>query len=223
MSPRVLLAALAVLLGAAVPAHAQLVDLCDDVPLGIECQAGDGRQTEGGKEHGKVSHKGWPKITGELWVVDHNGRSGTGTKLNDELLGGHGDDRLVGGKGNDVIWGDMWPTGNTTSQRDVLIGNAGRDWIYASHGTNRIAGGEGDDVIWSYFAVNVKLDAGPGNDKVWVKNGRGVVDCGPGRDRLRVPLEGYTYRNCERIRHYCTFGPDGHGGCNGPNDRRRRR
>jgi Ca2+-binding RTX toxin-like protein len=195
-------------------------DLCDDAPAGVKCQLGGGRQTAGGQDAGKVSHRGWPRVTGVLWVLDHSGRSGTGTALNDELLGGHGDDRLVGGRGNDIIWGDQWPTGNTTSQRDVIVGNDGRDWLYASHGTNRVSGGPGRDTIWSYFAVKVSVDAGPDNDRIWVKNGAGRVDCGAGRDVLHVPLAGYTYTNCETIEHYCTFGDDGHGGCNhGPGRR----
>jgi hypothetical protein len=195
-------------------------DLCQNAPAGVKCQLGLGRQTAGGKAEGKVSHKGWPRVTGVLWVLDHRGRSGTGTALNDELLGGHGDDHLVGGRGNDILWGDQWPTGNTTSQRDVLIGNAGNDWLYASHGTNSVVGGEGRDTIWSYFAVKVTIDAGEGNDRVWVKNGGGHVDCGPGRDVLHVPLAGYTSRSCEVIKHYCEFGDDGHGGCNhGPSRR----
>jgi Ca2+-binding RTX toxin-like protein len=189
-------------------------DLCHGAPAGVRCQLGLGRQTAGGKNEGKVSHKGWPRVTGVLWVLDHHGRTGTGTALNDELLGGHGDDHLVGGRGNDILWGDQWPTGNTTSQRDVLIGNGGRDWIYASHGTNSIVGGAGRDTIWSYFAVHVTIDAGPDNDRVWVKNGAGHIDCGPGRDTLHVPLAGYTYTGCEVIHHYCEFGEDGHGGCN---------
>lgn len=216
MSPRRILVCLALL---AIPAtaHAQVgvpTDLCDDAPAGIACQLGGGRQTAGGKAEGKVSHKGWPAVTGVLWIVDHQGRAGTGTKYNDELLGGHGDDRLVGGKGDDILWGDQWPTGNTTAQRDVLIGNAGDDWLYASHGTNRVTGGPGRDTIWSYFALDVAVKAGPGNDRVWVKNGSGRVDCGPGRDVLHVPLSGYTFRGCEVVKHYCEFGDDGHGGCN---------
>jgi Ca2+-binding RTX toxin-like protein len=189
-------------------------DLCDAAPAGVRCQLGGGRQTAGGKNEGKVSHRGWPRVTGVLWVLDHNGRSGTGSALNDELLGGHGDDRLVGGRGNDIIWGDQWPTGNTTSQRDLIIGNDGRDWLYASHGTNSVSGGPGRDTIWSYFAVHVTIDAGPDDDRVWVKNGAGHVDCGPGTDVLHVPLSGYSYSGCETIKHYCEFGDDGHGGCN---------
>src|SRR4051812_9133876 len=154
MSPRslaVLLPLLAIALAApSVPAAE--IDLCAAAPAGIKCQLGLGRHTAGGKKEGKVSHKGWPHVTGVLWVVDHGGRRGTGTALNEELLGGHGDDHLVGGKGSDILGGGQCPTGNTTSQHDVLIGNAGRDWLYASHGTNHVVGGPGRDTIWSYFA-----------------------------------------------------------------------
>lgn len=188
-------------------------NLCSDAPAGVKCQLGGGRQTAGGQDVSKVSHKGWPRVTGVLWVLDHNGRSGTGSPFNDELLGGHGSDRLAGGRGNDILWGDMWPTGNTTGQRDTLIGGPGNDWLYASHGTNHVSGGPGNDTIWSYFAVRATIDAGPGNDRIWAKHGTGSIDCGAGRDTIHVPLSGYSLRNCEVVKHYCQFGDDGHGGC----------
>jgi hypothetical protein len=205
----------------AVPALAQDAgrDLCADAPEGVKCIHGKGRQTEGGG--GKVSHKGWPPINGVVWVLDHKGRSGVATELNDELLGGHGSDRLDGADGNDVIWGDMWSKGNNERQRDTLIGGNGNDWLYASHGRNVIDGGAGRDTIWSYFAVRVTIRAGAGNDRIWVKNGAGRVDCGPGRDVLHVPLAGYSHTGCEVIKHYCSFGDDGHGGCKKRGTRRR--
>ena len=213
--PRFPLIALAcVPLCGAPAARAQLpVDVCATAPAGVQCQLGGGRTTAGGQAAGKVSHRGWPAVTGVLWVLDHHGRSGTGTALNDELLGGHGNDRLSGGRGADILWGDMWPTHNTTRQHDVLLGGPGNDWIYASHGTNVIRGGTGDDRIWSYFAVRARISAGPGNDHIWAKHGTGSIDCGPGRDVVRVPLSGYRLRGCETVKHYCTFGDDGHGGC----------
>jgi hypothetical protein len=206
--------ALALAGGQAVSASADEADLCAAVPAGVKCQLGGGRQTAGGKDVGKVSHKGWPKVTGVLWVLDHQGRSGTGSPFNDELLGGHGSDRLVGGPGDDILWGDMWPTQNNTYQRDKLVGGDGNDWLYASHGRNRVNGGRGNDIIWSYFAVRASIDAGPGNDKIWAKHGTGSIDCGPGHDVLHVPLSGYALHSCEVIKHYCQFGDDGHGGCN---------
>ena len=63
----------------------------------------------------------WPKINGELWInSDDLDISHTGTRKNDELLGGHGADRIHGGRGTDVIWGDHKATGNTTRQRDFV-------------------------------------------------------------------------------------------------------
>lgn len=195
-------------IGADVP-----VDLCAAAPVGVNCQLGGGRQTAGGQDVGKVSHKGWPNVTGVLWVLDHEGRRGTGSRWNDELLGGHGSDRLVGGRGNDILWGDMWPTENNTWQHDTLSGGRGNDWLYASHGVNRVSGGPGRDTIWSYFAVRASIDAGPGNDRIWAKHGTGSIDCGAGRDTIHVPLSGYRLRGCETVKHYCQFGDDGHGGC----------
>ena len=193
--------------------------LCNGTPLGITCRLGTGLTTPGGAAYGKVSHKGWPAVTGIYAVLDHHGRRATGTVYNDELLGGHGSDNLSGGAGDDILWGDQWPTGNDTWQHDKLAGGPGNDFIYASHGTNLVYGGAGNDTIWSYFAIHARILAGPGNDRLWVKNGGGSVDCGPGRDTIHVPLAGYTLHSCERVIHYCTFGANGHGGCKKPGER----
>src|SRR5262249_47622143 len=66
---------------------------CEPLAAGEQCGPGNGRKTPGGG--GKVSHKGWPRITGILWSVQESGRgthSHTGGPLNDELLGHHGSD-----------------------------------------------------------------------------------------------------------------------------------
>ena len=54
----------------------------------VRCQPGHGRRTSGGGGN-KVSHIGWPAVTGILWIVrEANQRPGDiGTELNDELLG----------------------------------------------------------------------------------------------------------------------------------------
>jgi hypothetical protein len=176
-------------------------DLCRDVPAGVKCQPGGGRRTVGGGE--KVSHRGWPAITGILWqVVDGAGRAKTGGPDNDELLGHHGSDTLSGGPGSDVLWGDWDPVGNSTGQRDVLRGGAGNDFIYPSHGTTRVL-------------------AGPGRDSIWAFYGHGTIDCGPGRDRVRVRLGGaFRLRGCEVVNHFCAYGADGHGGCRKPGQAR---
>jgi hypothetical protein len=176
-------------------------ELCRDTPPGVRCQAGNGRQTAGGGE--KVSHKGWPKITGVFWQVMNNaGRKKTGGAANDELLGHHGSDVLDGRAGHDVLWGDWDPKNNNTRQRDVLRGGAGNDFIYPSHGTTTVLAGPGKDYIWAFY-------------------GKGVIDCGPGYDTVRVRLNGaFKLKHCEVVGHFCQFGADGHGGCLKPGEKR---
>jgi Ca2+-binding RTX toxin-like protein len=205
MSPRHLAAAILVVLlvlaGDGVAGGRAAEDLCEPRRAGEQCGPGNGRRTAGGGE--KVSHKGWPAITGILWKVlgSHNARK-TGGPDNDELLGHHGSDRIQGMAGKDVLWGDWNPKNNNGRQRDVLRGGAGDDWIYPSHG-------------------RTVVDAGPGKDYVWAYYGSGTIDCGPGRDIARVRLETkFRVRNCERIRHFCAFGSDGKGGCKKPGEAR---
>jgi Ca2+-binding RTX toxin-like protein len=131
-----------------------------------------------------VSHAGWPKRDGVLWIARDVDSRNTGTERNDELLGGDGSDRIHGGSGHDVIWGDKNPSGQPAGQHDIVWGGGGADWIYTSHGTNEIHGGGGADNIWGYY-------------------GHGVIDCGPGRDTAHVRLNhAYRVRRCERIKHF---------------------
>jgi hypothetical protein len=174
-----LLASAAVVRPVAVAAAA---DLCaGHRGPGVQCAPGNGRRTQGGGN--KVSHVGWPAVSGILWIVRPGaaGRSDNGTSLNDELLGSHGNDLLRGGLGHDILWGDQLPVGNNTWQHDALDGGPGNDWIYSSHGHNDIQGGPGNDRIWGHF-------------------GHGAVDCGSGRDVVHVKHRStYKLANCERV------------------------
>lgn len=168
----------------------------------VNCGPGNGRRTSGGAE--KVSHAGWPAVTGILWqVLDtraHQHR--VGTEFNDELLGHHGSDTLNGGPGKDILWGDWDPKGNTTRQVDVMRGGAGDDFIYASHGTNRIDGGPGKDFVYAFF-------------------GHGTINCGSGKhDTARVRTNGaYKVRGCERVLNFCGHGQKPGGGCYKPGEK----
>jgi Ca2+-binding RTX toxin-like protein len=198
-----LLAALAILTPEPEPGFARDGDpslLCSDVHAGEQCGAGNGRRTAGGGE--KVSHQGWPAVTGVLWkVLDSGNHQKVGGPANDELLGHHGNDVVIGGTGNDILWGDWDPRNNTTRQSDVLNGGDGNDWLYPSHGRNMVYGGAGNDYIWAFY-------------------GHGVIDCGPGRDTVRVRMNGaYKLRGCEVVNHFCAFGSNGHGGCLKPGER----
>lgn len=175
-------------------------DPCAPRRSGEQCGPGGGRRTVGGGE--KVSHRGWPAITGIFFkVTDDGGHHKVGGSDNDELLGHHGSDRLSGGAGNDVLWGDWDPSGNSTGQHDVLRGGPGNDFIYPSHGSTTVYGG-------------------PGNDDVWAFYGHGFIDCGPGHDTVRIRLGGaFKTRSCEVINHFCAHGSNGHGGCKQPGER----
>lgn len=156
---------------------------------GTNCQEGNGRRVPGGGE--KVSHKGWPAVTGLLWIAKTAGsREYVGTEDNDELLSHHASDTVRGGDGDDILWGDWDPKNNTTKQRDRLYGDDGDDWLYASHGHNTLKGGGGKDFLYAYY-------------------GRGTLDCGAGKHdtaKIRLGTGQYKVKNCERILNFCTFG-----------------
>lgn len=178
------------------------VSLCPSGDAGVTCGPGNGRTTPGGGD--KVSHAGWPAVTGILFkVLDDRGRRQLGGPANDELLGHHGSDRLSGRGGHDILWGDWDPKNNNGHQRDVLRGGDGNDWLYPSHGRTTVLGGRGKDRVWAFY-------------------GRGFIDCGPGRDTIRIRTNGaYRHRNCEVVRHFCAHGSRTDGSCRKPGERRR--
>ena len=131
-----------------------------------------------------ASHEHWPTIHGVIKKAN-DGRSArfVGTGRSDELLGHHGSDVLSGRGRSDILWGDHDPTGQPSSQTDLIYGGSGNDFIYGSHGRNVIYGGKGNDAISVHY-------------------GRGVVDCGPGRDIYHVARsrkKGYRFINCEKV------------------------
>ena len=173
---------------------------CAGMDSGVQCAPRDSDSTIGGGD--KVSHAGWPRINGVLAkTIDGSGHKIRGGPKNDELLGRHGNDTVSGRGGRDVIWGDWDPSGNTTRQRDVLLGGAGNDIIYPSHGRTTVI-------------------AGPGNDTIRAFYGRGTIDCGAGtRDLAQIRENGaFKTRNCELIRHFCQFGSKPNGQCKKPGE-----
>ena len=131
----------------------------------------------------KASHKEWPKIDGKL-IINRNDQEtplqGLTTKHN-ELLGGHGDDTITAGDVGDVMWGDYKPSGQPTTQKDVIKGGPGKDHIYASHGTNTITSGGGADWIHAHF-------------------GRGTITCAN-----KKPLIFLSHRSQKKYKlHGCT-------------------
>jgi Ca2+-binding RTX toxin-like protein len=136
---------------------------------------------------GDTSHKGWPKINGDLKMhkADQDGEL-RATKLDkhNELLGGNGDDAIYAGNVGDVLWGDYKPGGQPTTQVDHIHGGPGRDFIYASHGANFIYSGGGRDEIHAHF-------------------GRGAIYCSP-KTILYISHRSqphYHLHGCTRIRY----------------------
>lgn len=188
-------------------------ELCGDHERGVvNCGPGNNRQPDGGGEkvphdNGLNSKKGqratraWPKLSGILWQVIEDSttpRTKRGGPLNDELLGHHGSDTLLGAGGHDILWGDWDPVRNNSTQRDVLSGGAGNDWLYPSHGRSVVRGGAGADYVWAYY-------------------GKGSIDCGPGNDMARIRTNGaFRTKNCEQIRHFCAHGENAAGLCLSP-------
>jgi Ca2+-binding RTX toxin-like protein len=138
----------------------------------------------------KTSHAGWPKIDRQ----QHNKLNETtpliGVRnLHNELLGGHGDDTIVAGRIGDVLWGDAQPCCQPETQKDVIKGGAGKDFIYASHGTNIISSGGGADQIHAHF-------------------GRGSITCASAKATVFVSHTSrkvYKIKGCPRI-SYKTVG-----------------
>ena len=175
---------------------------CGQLKANEKCHEGGGKRAAGGGQ--KVSHKGWPAITGVLWKV--TAAKGThrkeGGERNDELLGHHGNDTVIGGEGKDVLWGDWELAGNGESQSDVLKGGDGNDFLYPSHGKNVMLGGDGNDRLIAYY-------------------GHGTIDCGPGTGdyaQTRWQSNAYKVRNCEHVRHFCAFGSKPNGDCKKPGE-----
>ncbi len=120
----------------------------------------------------------------------------------DRLLGSSGNDRLNGGTDRDTLFGQ--------SGRDRLVGGFGRDRLYGGSNNDRLSGGghgdrlfgeRGNDRIHAGGAGDGpnRVDAGPGNDVINVRNKhRDHVLCGAGRDRV-VADRSDRLNGCERV------------------------
>ena len=144
-----------------------------------------------------AGHQFWPRMTfDDVQKAAKDAASvleGDADAVN-ELLGWHGSDTLHGGSRSDVIWGDHTADNQPLGQWDRMYGYAGSDFIYSSRGRNTI-------------------DGGPDNDAIKARYGRGVVNCGPGRDIVWVPKRrkrNWVFKNCEKF-EYRTESAVGHG------------
>jgi len=99
-----------------------------------------------------------------------------GTRRNDVLRGGNGNDLIFGFEGNDRIEG--------SNGDDCLVGGEGNDRIYGSNGNDVILGEEGNDYLDGSNG-NDRLFGGSGNDIVDAGNGDDYVEGNEGNDNLR--------------------------------------
>lgn len=135
-----------------------------------------------------------------------------GTKGNDRITGSNGPDRILGLSGNDTIDGGR---GNDcldgNNDRDNLNGAIGNDRVYGKLGNDALNGGPGKDHLSSgrgSDTINAAYGAdrvlgGSGNDAINVATAGPAarVNCGPGRDKVRLnPEEVRRAKNCEAVR-----------------------
>ncbi|NMG00884.1 hypothetical protein GPA27_26230, partial [Aromatoleum toluolicum] len=91
-----------------------------------------------------------------------------GSKKNDTLTGGIGDDQLYGRQGNDILSGG---DGNDLlfgeSGNDSLSGGAGNDYLDGGTGSDTMAGGSGNDIYIVDGTTDIVTElAGEGTDTV---------------------------------------------------------
>lgn len=109
-------------------------------------------------------------------------RGGNGNDLifgfegNDRIEGSNGDDCLVGGEGNDRIF--------ASNGNDVILGNEGNDYLDGSNGDDLIKGGAGNDTIEGSNG-NDRIFGGEGFDIINGGNGNDYVEGNEGNDFLR--------------------------------------
>ena len=116
-----------------------------------------------------------------------------GSKGDDVLYGGSGDDKIKGGSGNDTIYagdGDDSATGGKGDDviylgdgDDIGSGKAGEDSIYGGAGDDTLIGGKDDDVL-AGGEGNDLIKGGSGNDTLCGDDGKDTLYGGKGDDAL---------------------------------------
>jgi Ca2+-binding RTX toxin-like protein len=105
------------------------------------------------------------------------GRSGQ-----DTIISGGGDDFVRGGGGNDSIEGgagDDLLRGNAGN--DTILGGAGNDMLTGSNGDDLLLGGEGDDRLVGH-RNNDTLEGGAGSDRIEGRSGNDILSGGADAD-----------------------------------------
>ncbi|HYJ84008.1 MAG TPA: calcium-binding protein, partial [Allosphingosinicella sp.] len=117
---------------------------------------------------------------------------------NDELHGGDGDDELDGGYGADLVYGEA---GNdyisSVRGADILDGGDGNDNFYINRGsltleTVTASGGAGNDgfTLYAWTSSTFNVDAGGGDDVIYVSIMAGLANLTLGQGADRLVLDG---------------------------------
>jgi hypothetical protein len=181
----------------------------DDLIVGSE--RSDGLYGEDGDDE-LVGAGGDDRLKEPFYAVDEatsGDDSADGGPGDDEIELGFGDDEAAGGAGRDrIVLSQGNDTGDGGEGDDLLLGEKGRDELEGGPGKDRLAGDTGRD----------RLFGGDGDDRIAagmvVPGARGYrtflhapgpleerpdsVDCGTGRDAVRVGL-GDTSPGCETV------------------------
>ncbi|MEM1314351.1 MAG: calcium-binding protein [Pseudomonadota bacterium] len=101
----------------------------------------------------------------------------------DIVTGSRANDRIFGGRGNDTLYGDgLFGSGQGG---DRLFGQAGNDQLFGRFGADRLVGGAGNDQIAGGDGSD-KLFGGGGDDFLYDGQGRDQLSGGRGRDVFHV-------------------------------------
>ncbi len=112
-----------------------------------------------------ANHTGWPALQCLKMDKGTYGHAHTlvgQPHVHNWLLGGYGNDTIWAGREGDVIWGDYQPSRQSRTERDVIHGGPGVDWIYSSHGHSEIWTGAGDDHLALVYGWGTIHCNGPG-------------------------------------------------------------
>jgi trimeric autotransporter adhesin len=101
--------------------------------------------------------------------------NGTGSSVNNVLLGNSGNNALDGGSGNDTVDGG--------SGNDTVQGGSGDDTVFGGLGDDNVSAGSGNDVLDGGDGIDT-LDGGSGDDILRGGAGNDTISGGSGADQF---------------------------------------
>ena len=109
----------------------------------------------------------------------------------------------MGGPGDD--WVRAFYDEESSANGSTLRGAAGADLVETYVDDAALWGGDGNDTLHAFHTSGVRIVAGPGDDHVESNDGSvsrtrvNTIECGPGRDTVRVGLHDTVAPDCEVV------------------------